>query len=229
MDLFLSPFAPTIAAFIVVAFIGGTTGLRAWADRFKLWRGVGWRQGVGVWLLCYAAFFTIVCWVLIGMVGTGDNQALATTFTAYGGAPYLVVASLIYGMFLSVGPLLEEMGWRGFALPILLERHTPLVASIVLGALWAAWHLPREIPVLLSGDVARVLAKQVTFFTGTICTSIIATYLYFKLGGSAWSGIIAHAMHNETSVNFMRQWKPGFALGPINIEMLLLIEMVGAA
>jgi uncharacterized protein len=40
------------------------------------------------------------------------------------------------------GPLLEEPGWRGFALPRLQEKFGPLAGTIVLGLLWAAWHYP---------------------------------------------------------------------------------------
>ena len=44
--------------------------------------------------------------------------------------------------FLFRGPLFEEPGWRGFALPRLQERHGPFAGSLFLGLLWGAWHLP---------------------------------------------------------------------------------------
>jgi uncharacterized protein len=44
----------------------------------------------------------------------------------------------------------EEPGWRGFALPRLLERFTPMRATLLLGVVWALWHLP----ILLASENA---------------------------------------------------------------------------
>jgi membrane protease YdiL (CAAX protease family) len=46
-----------------------------------------------------------------------------------------------YSTFLG-GPMNEEPGWRGFALPRLQERYGPVRATLILAPLWAAWHLP---------------------------------------------------------------------------------------
>jgi membrane protease YdiL (CAAX protease family) len=227
----LSPAAPTIAAFLVIALISGRSGLAEWATRLKFWRGVGWRQGLSVWLISYAVLFAFVGILLITMVAKGEQAAIDSMIAVFGGTPELIILSLIYGMFLSVGPLLEEMGWRGFALPVLLQRVDPLKASIAVGCLWAAWHLPREIPVLLSADgntLLLLLGKQVSFFIGCIGSSITATFLFFKLGGSVWSGMIPHAVHNELSVNFLRQYDPGIWVGPIEIQLLKGLELLVA-
>jgi membrane protease YdiL (CAAX protease family) len=41
------------------------------------------------------------------------------------------------------GPLFEEIGWRGFALPRLEQQWGPLGGTVILGLLWAAWHYPQ--------------------------------------------------------------------------------------
>jgi uncharacterized protein len=53
-------------------------------------------------------------------------------------------------MFLDTGALFEESAWRGFALPLLQARPNPLVASIVLGVLWSAWHIPVKFDLALA-------------------------------------------------------------------------------
>ena len=42
------------------------------------------------------------------------------------------------------GPLGEEIGWRGYALPQLLSRYSPLASSLILGLVWGAWHAPPQ-------------------------------------------------------------------------------------
>lgn len=212
----LFPAAPTLAAFIVILLVWGPKGLGRWFARLAPWRGISWRQGVGVWLLVFAVFMALVGAVALYATGQGQAQAMPSLLDRYGGEFHLAVAMLALSLVLSSGPLLEEMGWRGFALPLLLTRMSPLVASIVLGCLWAAWHLPREIGPLMSGGEDALIAfiyKQINFWPGCIATSIIATFLYFKLGGSVWSGILAHAVNNELVVNVLRIPEPLYMIG----------------
>jgi len=54
----------------------------------------------------------------------------------------LYPAAIIHMIFLAAGPLGEEPGWRGFALPKILKIWSPFWASLILGILWFAWHLP---------------------------------------------------------------------------------------
>src|SRR5262249_52349042 len=58
--------------------------------------------------------------------------------------PKYVPTYLIWFLIIAIigGPLLEEAGWRGFALPRLQPRYGPLVGTLILGLLWALWHLP---------------------------------------------------------------------------------------
>ena len=62
------------------------------------------------------------------------------------------------------GPLLEEGGWRGFALPRLQRLHGPLVGTLILGALWALWHGPFYFgPLSLTGPDATFVSTGIAF------------------------------------------------------------------
>jgi len=109
------------------------------------------------------------------------------------------LVSLFMALFVNQGALLEELGWRGYALPLMIKRWgNPLLASILLGIAWALWHFPREIPMLLSGqqDIPALLIGQFWFIFMCINMSIIATYFVNITGGSVLPAIIIHGTLN---------------------------------
>ena len=129
-----------IALFIVGAF-GPTVGAlttRWLAHRdlkiCSLW--TGWRSFVIGLTVGLAAFFiTVVVAPALALVKAsllGLHWAALAQWSTY---------AVNYSTFLG-GPVPEEPGWRGFALPILQKRHGALLATVILAPLWAGWHLP---------------------------------------------------------------------------------------
>ena len=124
---------PTLAAILVTAATEGREGVRRLLGRLVLWR-------VGVrWYL-----FALLGVPLIMLLGFLAYVMSPPDLGALGGPAYalLYVLGFVLTMLLG-GPLLEEIGWRGFALPRLQRRYGPLIAAFVLGVLWALWHLPQ--------------------------------------------------------------------------------------
>jgi len=120
----LATLGPTLAA--VVAHRASAGNNRAFRLRTTWWRTLGATVvGVALMLLTY---------VVLPAVATADPRKL------HWGV--LTSASVYNYSTLLGGPLFEEPGWRGFALPRLEARFGPLQASILLALLWAAWHLP---------------------------------------------------------------------------------------
>ena len=225
----LFPFAPTLAAFVIISTAFGWKGLKEWFSRALPWRlGVSTVDALSVWLLFLAVFLAFVAFSLIQSLLSGEPELATQTVSRFGPTASLAILGFAVAPFLSPGPILEEMGWRGFALPMLLRRFSPVMASIVLGTMWAAWHLPREILPLTSGGSEAWMpffVKQLNLFPGSIATSIIATFLFFRLGGSAWGGVLAHAFHNELAVNVFRAQEPFINLGGVQLRGLELIEI----
>ncbi|MCA9346848.1 CPBP family intramembrane metalloprotease [Candidatus Saccharibacteria bacterium] len=83
----------------------------------------------------------------------------------------------------------EESAWRGFALPRLQSRYTPLKASVILGTIWAIWH----IPLFLITDSFQSSIPYVGFFVSTIATSIAITWLFNNSRGSVFLTAIFHS------------------------------------
>ena len=130
--LMLSGFGPSLAAVVVVAYTKGRAGLRRWLTLCLQWR-VGWR-----WVLLAFAF-PALCMGLAAAAHLVPGGTLPPSPAAgHVGLPALTVLPI----FLVGGPLSEEFGWRRFALPALQARWGWRVASVVLGIVWAVWHLP---------------------------------------------------------------------------------------
>ena len=96
-----------------------------------------WRVGIG-WYL-----FALLGVPLIMLLGTVVVSGDLPNLGALGGPSYVLsYIALFVLVFILGGLLLEEPGWRGFVLPRLERLHGPLVGTLILGVLWALWHLP---------------------------------------------------------------------------------------
>ena len=86
----------------------------------------------------------------------------------------------------------EEIGWRGFALPRLLRRFGPWAASVVLGTLWALWHLP----LFYLAGMPQFGSPFLPFVGYTIALSIILTFLAQNTRGSVVIATLFHGAVN---------------------------------
>jgi membrane protease YdiL (CAAX protease family) len=100
-----------------------------------------------------------------------------------------VVAATLFG-----GPLGEEIGWRGYALPRLAQRFGMARASVLLGVIWACWHLPLFfIPGIdKTGQSLPVYVLQVT------ALSVAMAWVYAHTSGSLLLAVLMHAAVNQS-------------------------------
>jgi membrane protease YdiL (CAAX protease family) len=90
------------------------------------------------------------------------------------------------------GGLDEEVGWRGMAQPLLQRRLPPLPANLVLGVIWAVWHLPLWLDPT-SAQSAYPFALYTLVIVGH---SLVTGYLYNASGGSLLVAVLVHSAHN---------------------------------
>jgi uncharacterized protein len=175
---------PTLSAFIMTATTEGREGVRRLLGRYVLWR-VGLR-----WYL-----FALVGVPLIMLLGTMVYSMELPNLGALGGPSYLL-SYLGYFALVTVlgGPLLEEGGWRGFALPRMERLHGPLLASLILGVLWALWHLPEFLVPSWAASSGGGGVLGITLFTLTAITfTIVITWVFNNTRASLLLAILVHA------------------------------------
>lgn len=174
----LAVYAPAIAALLLVGLSSGLSGLQRLLSRLFLWRASPW------W---YA--FLILGFPVISFAGAliKGNALSAPMFSE----SFSTLLPMI-GFMLILGPM-EEVGWRGFALPILQRRLVPFWAGLVLGVIWAVWHLPA---FMLSGT-PQAAWGFLPFFAGSVGCSIILTALFNDARGSILLAMLFHFQMNN--------------------------------
>ena len=172
----LVPFGPLIAAVVVSLLAGGTRELLTLLRQLTRWRVHP------IWyVVALLGPFVMAAAAAALAVATGAPMQRSGAYTDVGAIGYTFLSTLII-----VG-LFEEVGWRGFALPRLQRRLDAIWAALVLGALWALWHLPE-----LISDPTRQ-RPPLQFVVWALALSVIFTWLYNSTDGSLPIVIICHA------------------------------------
>ena len=193
--------APSIAAVIVAAAWGGGKGLRYLLSRLKPWVGVSRAQGQRVYAWLLGLNLLVIALSLAAVQAMQGSDALAGVLRAMGGSAFFVGLVVLFGSFGDEGGLLEELGWRGLGMPLLQQLlSSPLTAALLLGVLWWAWHLPRELPTLLAGGAhATWWFNQGVFALLCVALSIIIAWAVNLTGGSVLPAILIHGGTNVWS------------------------------
>jgi len=132
------------------------------------------------------------------MAATKVLAALAYRLTrgawpAFGTTPVaLMIGAIMVSTWVQAG---EEVGWRGYALPRLAARLGLGGASLVLGVIWALWHLPLFF-IAGSGSDGQSFPLYLLHVTAV---SVAMAWLYWKSGGSLLLTMLMHAAVNNTS------------------------------
>lgn len=148
-------------------------------------------------LLFAPVLFTIV--VLLDRPSGGSDAAaqISRTLTSFFSAPSTIAPFLL--ITLVNGPIPEELGWRGYALDHLQARLGAVAASIVLGVLWAIWHLPLFFFEGMKHDVGIRSLWFWLFVLQTIPVTIIFTWIFNNTSRSTLGAILFHFMTNLTA------------------------------
>lgn len=103
----------------------------------------------------------------------------------------MVLVSFVVFFIAALG---EEVGWQGYAIDPLQERWNALAASVILGTVWAVWHI---VPLIQANRPPMWIAGQCM---GMVATRILIVWLYNNTGKSVFAAILFHATNNVTTV-----------------------------
>ena len=175
-------FGPALAAIIMAAVTGGRSGVKALLSRV-----VRWRVGLP--------------WYVVAL-GLPTVLSIATAGLSYllGATEFIQVGALtVLELLLFVLVVGEELGWRGYALPLLLEKRSAVTASLILGVLWGLWHLP----TFLVPGTPQYGLPLTAFVLLTIEYSILMTWVFLHTLGSVLIATLFHGAINLSQAIFL--------------------------
>jgi uncharacterized protein len=168
----LMVYSPAVAALVLVWRHHGVAGIGSFLRRLTLWR-----MSRAWWTFLLVGIPAAV-YLAAAVAGTISDPF---PFSPWHAALPALALALIFGP-------VEELGWRGFGLPLLQRRFTPLGAALIIGAVWATWHLPA---FLLDGT-AQSEWSIAPFFFGVVALSVIITPMFNATRGSILMAALFH-------------------------------------
>jgi membrane protease YdiL (CAAX protease family) len=160
-------FIPALIALGLAALADGRSGVRALLSKRGQWRGRPLWVVIAVVLGLVLRLIMSVIALLLGLIPAIQLRQWSPAQMAF------------FVLILFVFALPEELGWRGYALPKLLERHSPLVASLIIGLLWGALHVALTLPGMMMAGVPGV-----PVVLEVVGLSVLGTWLYIRTNGN---------------------------------------------
>jgi CAAX protease family protein len=180
----INPLGVFAAALIVAGVADGWTGVKRLLACIVRWR-MGWRwlgAGLGIPVAILAAACAL-------NVAFGAAVPGAAQWSAW---PEIVDRFIFTFLFVGLG---EEPGWRGFALPALYERRSPRASALLLGAVWATWHIP-----LMGSEFAWNVVPP--FVLSVFAGSVVLAWLFNGSCRSVLLCMLTHATVNSVGAGY---------------------------
>jgi hypothetical protein len=177
---YVAGYSVSLAGIALTAKYAGRDGLRRLGQRLIPW------GSAPRWYLIVALSYAAITGIALQVASFFHSTA-----TAVPNGP-LFLSGLFLAAVRDPGPMGEEFGWRGFALPRLLERYSPFNASLRLGLIHAAWHLP----LFFIPGMPQTQASFPLFTLGVVAIAIFDTALYLRTGANLLLAILVHLMAN---------------------------------
>lgn len=182
---------PALAAFITSALVDGDAGVRTLWHR--LWHVS--KPTSAFWLLALSPLAFLAIALLVAHLA--HRVPPLGDLYVFSGLPRLPLTAVLLLVLIFNG-YGEETGWRGFALPRLQERFGPIWGPVLLGVIWAGWHVP-SFPVIEGYSTMTLPVLIFGFGLGIVCGSIVLADVFDRTGGSVLAAAVWHLVYNMSA------------------------------
>lgn len=176
---------PSLMAIIFTSYFYGRIGLRRFLKKLTIWK-------VNPLFYVFILFYSISSFYVPSFICliAGADYKIHIKNQIFGfnlDNPLSLLACLLVLLILG-GPLGEELGWRGFVLPILQEKYSQLLSGVIVGVIWTCWHIPMFLFHIQGYD------NFIVYLLQTISLSIIYTWIYNNVKGSLLIPVLYHCI-----------------------------------
>jgi uncharacterized protein len=178
----LGVYGPGVAALVIVACERGWPGIKLLLSRIAIWKFKIYWYALAIF---GAGFLGLTALLISTIFGQAD-------FSFAGNPPFQLFPLFLIWVIVFGGPLGEEVGWRGYALPALMVKYGVFRSSLIIGLFWSAWHLPL---FWMPGTVQYELSF-IIYTIMTVPLAFIYTWIHIGTGGSILAAILFHGASN---------------------------------
>jgi membrane protease YdiL (CAAX protease family) len=202
------------ASLLMTGITSGKAGVIALLRRFLIWR-VGWIW-YGIALLGPPLLTLLNIGVRFLIDRTPPDFAHPIALQILGPDINLWLAAPLFLIWDAIANG-EEIGWRGYVLPRLQARYNALISSLIIGVIWAIWHLPK----FFMADRAAFQPRFGLFLLGLMAAAVVYTWIYNNTGGSLLLVTLYHAAGNTAGL-----FLPTTAFGLIEVSIQWLVAIM---
>ncbi len=218
ITIFLLLINAAIAAYIISGGLSCISGIRQLLKKLyyfsvsKKWYLIAFLVPLAIYIISG----------LSGVIGTGSPISVIYPHISYSSVLLLIVSFFYIGLVR--GPLREEIGWRGFALPRLQWHFSPLISTLILSVIWTLWHLPLYINGMYPGGPGAILDRCYW----NIGLTFLFTWIYNHTKGSLFICTLFHTTINTcgTLINYPENISVIFSLSFIAVVNIAAIAVI---
>lgn len=201
-----------IAAYIISGGLSRRRGLRRLLGKLYVWK-----TGIVPYLMALLLIPSLVALSLL-MSSLKDSVTLGEILSGTSLGSFSTILMSFGYVTLVRGPLREEIGWRGFAVPRLQHLYSPLLGTFILSVIWTVWHLPLHLNGVYEGGINGFFER----FYINIPLTFLLTWVYNHSRGSLLLTTLLHTSINST---FTVLVLPGVIAGSITTIFTILVNI----
>lgn len=221
----LGGFGPAIAAILVAAITAGKDGLEDLLSRLFVWRvKITWYL-VAMFLPLLMVLAAAGLTTVFGIPTPTESPDPARVIDVLPELVLVSLAAIPVGAVVTAG---EEIGWRGYALPKLQEKHNALVASLIVGIFWGLWHIP-WVFLVYQPQESYTVVDVLLYGLGFDAAAVMYTWIANHTRGSVLLACLFHSTYDLTAilVAAIAPYSFRIHMGMLVITALVIVALAG--